>query len=609
MSEGNASQNHEGSNGSANPTLPSSGDSTSPQDGRPPSRSVTVSIQYSYLTPNGLTNLAFPNATPLPTNVPGGPDLAGNVDPDPSTLVRPDGALVLSFSDVPTATPQERLESIVSIAAELAMRRFGDLVSQSKGITKEQFENLPVINVRDLPDYNSVCSICYENYEDESTNILKRGRDGDLEGNSIKKQKSESPAINIDRQQDNGTDGGSEAHPSSSTDTATPNEEEPPTYKHYPVKLPCGHIFGRECLYKWSRLENSCPLCRKPIVEPTPEERRDTNASGANSSAEVFERIRQLVYSPPTQEQSGDSEQSQTPNDTNSTGSNPPQATEAQPFTFSRSGIVFLRPNPHEASATAANNEVTSVTSSTPSNSNVNEHHPTENDNISTQMQNDSANLRPGARRIQWIPIPITTIRMGNENNENNTSENDNNHAAHGERLRAILDRVFSVTHAENTLNQHVTPSTNTGDTSQGTGSNESNPGSTNASANSTPLSAASEAPRRRSFLQNILRITNRSRNRPSSDTTQANGNEGSAARAPAPNTSANINDMFSTGVASYRNPDGHVSTFNVDHGPLPIPPQNNRSGNSSNSNNNDNQRASNMTRPPNSDSTEEDTH
>ena len=45
---------------------------------------------------------------------------------------------------------------------------------------------------------------------------------------------------------------------------------------------------------------------------------------------------------------------------------------------------------------------------------------------------------------------------------------------------------------------------------------------------------------------------------------------------------------MFNTGVASYRNPDGQVSTFHVSDGPLPLPPRNNQSTRNSNSGNED---------------------
>lgn len=77
------------------------------------------------------------------------------------------------------------------------------------------------------------------------------------------------------------------------------DEETNPSYKHSPIKLPCGHIFGRECIYKWSRLENSCPLCRQKISESVGVQRaaqQDTDEVAANEAA--FERIRRVLYDP-----------------------------------------------------------------------------------------------------------------------------------------------------------------------------------------------------------------------------------------------------------------------------------------------------------------------
>ncbi len=33
----------------------------------------------------------------------------------------------------------------------------------------------------------------------------------------------------------------------------------------YPIRLECGHIFDADCLGTWARLNNTCPMDRKPI--------------------------------------------------------------------------------------------------------------------------------------------------------------------------------------------------------------------------------------------------------------------------------------------------------------------------------------------------------
>ena len=46
----------------------------------------------------------------------------------------------------------------------------------------------------------------------------------------------------------------------------TPSQEQEKEPQHTPVKLPCGHVFGSECITSWLSPEtgksNTCPMCR-----------------------------------------------------------------------------------------------------------------------------------------------------------------------------------------------------------------------------------------------------------------------------------------------------------------------------------------------------------
>lgn len=549
MSSRNDDQNLEQPNDTGNPSTPAN--EAASANGDRATRSITVSIQYSYFSPNGLANLNQPNAG------------ADGEEGTPAT--RPDGALILSFRDVPTSTPQERLESIISIAAELAMRRFSDLMSQSKGITKEQFEELPTVKLSELLDEQSkVCSICYESYEDEPENILKRSRDDDFgdRSESIKKQRSESPAVVLDPPEPAGRTTGQP--------TQEANGDETPTYKHSPVRLPCGHVFGRECLYKWSRLENSCPLCRHKIVEAAPGNSENSNEEMANLNADAFERIRQALYNT-QQPDATEGAANDTTNETN----NAAEPSDLQNFTFSRSGIVFLRPDGmidpslgQQATATgeAGSSEQTS---------------PAANPGIGgiPGFNPFAAGNAENHRRIQWIPLPITTLQTGS-NALNSDSNNSNSNGANpdgsegiggrqtertpNERLRAILSNIFS--HSANTVQNNdeggVSTAANNPSTVPATPVGRASP-----TDDRQPNSNA-RIPRRRSFLDHILRITNRHRSR---------NNNGSPRTDTQPSFHS-ANSMFNSGVASYRNQDGQVSTFNVTDGQLPTPPQADRS-------------------------------
>lgn len=503
-------------------------------------RSITVSIQYSYFNPNGFAN---PNQ---PTR-----DANGNEYIPPVT--RPDGALILSFRDVPTSTPQERLESIISIAAELAMRGFSDLMSQPKGITKEQFEQLPTVRISELPDEQSkICSICYDNYEDESENILKRNRDDSLGDRmeSIKKQRSESPAVVVNPQE-------TSAENPNEQGLQSPNEHETPTYRHSPIKLPCGHFFGRECLFKWSQLENSCPLCRQKIVEAAAGPNETANENMANLNADAFERIRQALYNNP-QQQPGEEGRNDTTTGTGNTGG----GNDLQNFTFSRSGIVLLRPDGlfdpaiRQASNTPGAEEATEEPSAS-----------------GTPPTNGLPGFSPFApggpgngRRIQWIPLPVTRVQTGpnngiNDDDTNGSGSNENNARSPNDRLRAILNNILSAVHSTNTEQEGsaANPPSNASRLSHS---------STGASSDDRSIDSNASMPRRRSFLDHILRITNRHRNRSDNDNSSTNG----------PSFLHSGNNMFNSGVASYRNQNGQVSTYNLNDGPLPQPPQRHQS-------------------------------
>lgn len=36
----------------------------------------------------------------------------------------------------------------------------------------------------------------------------------------------------------------------------------------FPIRTACGHLFGEDCLTKWLPNNNSCPLCRAPLLDP-----------------------------------------------------------------------------------------------------------------------------------------------------------------------------------------------------------------------------------------------------------------------------------------------------------------------------------------------------
>ncbi|KAL6720468.1 Ubiquitin-protein ligase [Lecanora helva] len=68
-------------------------------------------------------------------------------------------------------------------------------------------------------------------------------------------------------------------------------EDQDTGYTEFPVRLPCHHIVGKACIFRWLRKgpeggnANSCPVCRRqffqpwPLVTPPPRVRRATTSS------------------------------------------------------------------------------------------------------------------------------------------------------------------------------------------------------------------------------------------------------------------------------------------------------------------------------------------
>lgn len=579
-----------GSNDGGNvPSQPNvDGEGTAATDGTQLTRNITVSIQYSYFTPaNFAANMTAPGTTEatdlngIPTNI--AANAAGTVA-TATTLGtgHPDGAVVLSFRDVPASTPQERLESIISIAAELAMRRFSDIAMASKGIPKDEFEKLPVLEISKLPaDSDKICSICYDDFEDEPENSKKRQIEDEISNDdtqSSKKKKKTNDSQSIPQSED-----AASASNRSILSQSTPSEpivvdsiateNEHPSYLHSPIQVPCEHIFGRECLYKWTRLENTCPLCRNVIVEVIPQQGAAPENTN-ETNADAFERIRQLIYSTNPNDTVNPTGPDRPTNDTvgsyQTTGANTATSGAARDaFSMSRSGIVFLRPDTPGAPSIGGQLVVPlSGISPTIQTTGINGIAPPTNPPLRTPTDN----------RINWVPIPITLIQLNHDTipptTSNSTSSTETviqgptNSTARGltqsDRLRTILDHIFNTTQGDMAASPTSDP-----------------PAPTPAPAPTTPTSSEGDAaPSRRSnFIENILRIANRSRNPPNGSPSSTTAGD------PARN-----GPLFNSGVSSYRNRNGQVSTYNIDNEDILQPPHHaqNQDGNQSNNEENE---------------------
>lgn len=250
----------------------------------PRTRDVTISINYQFISESQLNTETPTNSTLLQMR--GFAPLRGNGMVSDSDREENDGRLVLRFNSIPIRTSQDTLNTFISAATDLAIRRLRELKMSSRGITDEAFNRLPIATKEFAQARgDSSCGICLEKFEYRSENekIIYNTSDDcsdDSERYCDAREFIPSPIKE---------DAAPKNDHSDNLDTENDN-----FHLHEPIQLPCGHIFGRQCIKRWVTNENTCPYCRQVISEETISLRNQP----FDSNDEIFQRIRHLVYQP-----------------------------------------------------------------------------------------------------------------------------------------------------------------------------------------------------------------------------------------------------------------------------------------------------------------------
>ncbi|CCD26040.2 ubiquitin-protein ligase SAN1 NDAI_0G02630 [Naumovozyma dairenensis CBS 421] len=574
-------------------------------------RDITVSINYEF---PGFNNNNNNNNTAATTTTPGtnGINNAGSEVPTTAPTERPMGAFILSFRDVPIATSQERLSTVISLATELAMRRYNQLI-RPKGISRENFEKLPILKTKDITG-TTECSICYEPYVDEPDpidNKRKRaagdGTEEDSNDDNKKKRKLATAGAANDTAPLASTSTTENTDTGNNSSSTNIEEAEEPVYLHSPVKLPCDHIFGRECLYKWSKLENSCPLCRHKIIESDSERASEISTADRAGNDAMFEQIRNMLYAP----------------ENNSNNTTSPAVNTATSTTIETA-----------ATAQTRNNTDNAVSNSSEGGNNTTQ----------TQAPAGSDNLRRGTGPIAQYPlnttafiflrVPPGTITNTGANTAANTAAPEANAAA-SPSIPATVPSTSTGTATNSSPGTTAPPVAQSNETgSRGTYNQltdfftnffaqfpvirrtentnattvNENPSGTAATTTTTAPTAPTQPPLPADFPQpnenvseHVQRIMDMLRNRreqtmsnslpiasnntATNTNTNTNTNVNGSSSNP-PTTGSNV--LFHSGVASYRRPDGQVTTYPINNNAssddwgLPHPPPNTTNSQSS---------------------------
>lgn len=197
------------------------------------------------------------------------------------------GSLVMTLPNNSSNRDPRIIQEFIRLATQMAYSTIVNL-NKEKGITIDKFNSFDIKTLEELSDTSKECSICFEDYvsfsngSDKKRSIVEDSKSH--EDTFVKKRK-----LNTD---DSGsTNNTLSALPTSSDSTgassASENTSRPKylseftgSFEHLPVQMPCGHIFGKSCLFEWLKNHSSCPLCRDSVSESNTNEASSTEANG-----------------------------------------------------------------------------------------------------------------------------------------------------------------------------------------------------------------------------------------------------------------------------------------------------------------------------------------
>ncbi|ONH68235.1 Protein SAN1 [Cyberlindnera fabianii] len=183
------------------------------------------------------------------------------------------GTITLNVPDVPVNRTEAQMNVMIELAASIALGAVAAFTQRRRvEISKQTFESFPLVDTSTVS--LDVCPICHEDYEIVNKTVndapqtkasVKRARESDDEDeessgpNPAKRAKNDNTSA---AEHAEATD--HHTHPSTATSSLSSLETED-EYTHAAIRLPCEHVFGRNCVYEWLKMKNTCPLCRKVV--------------------------------------------------------------------------------------------------------------------------------------------------------------------------------------------------------------------------------------------------------------------------------------------------------------------------------------------------------
>jgi HRD ubiquitin ligase complex, ER membrane component len=235
------------------------------------------------------------------------------------------GSLIMSLPNNSSNRDPLVIQEFIRLATHMAYTSIVNGLNKEKGITLKKFNSFPHAEKEELElGEHTNCSICFEGFDkkceseeeerprkrrklektlsDESLSATQGDQDPQqicidvpaVERNVSQTQEVESDNTEPQREVDPDLNETSQAAPLGNSQTPESTESSAQgerklladytaSFDHHAIKMPCGHIFGKDCLFYWLKQHTTCPLCRASVADP------ETAHSNANSSISMFD--------------------------------------------------------------------------------------------------------------------------------------------------------------------------------------------------------------------------------------------------------------------------------------------------------------------------------
>ncbi|RCK62439.1 Protein SAN1 [Candida viswanathii] len=190
------------------------------------------------------------------------------------------GSLIMSLPNNASNREPGVIQEFIRLATQMAYSSIINGLHQEKGTTLEKFRSFNEVPRKDLGD-NETCSICFEKFEllEKEKREQELGTDDEIVHHKKRRLFDESSVTTSSSSNSRNDERVHEgAEPSRNPVFLMDYSSD---FNHVPIKMPCSHVFGQDCLCEWLKSHTTCPLCRFSVAE------EDSNVLSNNEARNV----------------------------------------------------------------------------------------------------------------------------------------------------------------------------------------------------------------------------------------------------------------------------------------------------------------------------------